>query len=257
MLTFRFTNIVFGVALTGAILLSFFYNVPLWIFFLIVFLYSVIVFYGCYYIRSGFFMPIACSFQTSDKEIVISFDDGPLPQYTSDILGILKANEVPACFFCIGKRVLENADLIKQIHQQGHIIGNHSFSHNNLFDLWPSKKMLADMRKMDEAVFAAIGLRPKLFRPPYGVMNPNLKKAIKQGRYIPIGWNMRSFDTMAKDPQVLLKKLIAALKPGTIYLFHDSMQVTAAVLPEFLKEVKTRGYKVQSLDKVLNLAPYA
>lgn len=257
MLTFRFTNIVFGIAFAGAILLSFFYQVPVWIFFLIGFLYSVIVFYGCYYIRSGFFMPITCSFQTSEKEIVISFDDGPLPEYTNKILAILQEQNVPASFFCIGKRVKEHGEILQLIHQQGHIIGNHSFSHDNLFDLWSSKKMLADLKKMDEAVFSEIGVKPRLFRPPYGVMNPNLRKAIKQGMYVPIGWNMRSFDTVAKDPEVLLKKILAALKPGTIYLFHDSMEITAAVLPEFLKEVKTRGYKVQSLDKVLNLAPYA
>ncbi len=202
-------------------------------------------------------MPVVCGFQTREKEIVLSFDDGPLPEYTTRILEILKVHETPAAFFCIGKRVAEHPEILRQVHQQGHIIGNHSFSHHHFFDLWPSKKMLNDLLQMDEAVTSLIAVKPKLFRPPYGVMNPNLRSAIRAGGYIPVGWNMRSFDTVAKDHSVFLKKILDALKPGTIYLFHDSMEITARVLPDFLKEVKSRGYKVRSLDKVLHLAPYA
>lgn len=219
--------------------------------------YLLILFYGCYYIRSQFFMRVICSLPSGEKQIAISFDDGPLPQYTSSILHTLDKHQVPAIFFCIGSRAHANPQLLNTIISRGHVVGNHSYSHHRYFDFWSSEKMFLDLNRMDEVTKQISGLRPKLFRPPYGIMNPNLKKAIIKGNYIPVGWNMRSFDTMAKNPEKLLIKLKRSLRPGKIYLFHDSMEITDHVLDKFLQEVKRQGYTVVALDKVLNLQPYA
>jgi len=220
-------------------------------------LYLLIVFYGCYYIRSGFFMPVICSFPASGKQIVLSFDDGPLLAFTPDVLNILDKHQAPAIFFCIGKRAETHSNLLDEIVHRGHVIGNHSYSHHRFFDFWSAGKMLADLQKMDQVTEKHTGLKPKLFRPPYGVMNPNLRKTIINGNYTPVGWNMRSFDTMAQSPDKLLNKLLNALQPGKIYLFHDSMNITTNILDQFLQEVKSRGYTVVALHKVLNLQPYA
>ena len=101
------------------------------------------------------------------------------------------------------------------------------------------------------------GMKPKLFRPPYGVTNPNLAKAIKKGNYTPVGWNVRSLDTVAKEEQQLLNKINAGIKPGAVFLFHDTCKITLNVLPDFIKEVKKRGYNIIPLDKLLALQPYA
>ena len=116
---------------------------------------------------------------------------------------MLKDSNAKAAFFCIGSRINENASILKQAYDEGHLIGNHTFSHHFWFDMFSSKKMLQDLRQMDAALAAVIGVQPKLFRPPYGVTNPNLKKAIVNGQYTPVGWSVRSLDTAIKDEEKL------------------------------------------------------
>ncbi len=257
MLTFRNTNILFSVLLVA--LIGIHINSGLsWYFYLLLFLvYSLIVFYGCYYVGSNFFIKIVCSADTNKKEIAISFDDGPAVNYTPQVLALLKYHNIKASFFCIGNRIHGNEHIIKQIIGDGHIIGNHSYSHHFWFDMFSSKKMLADMQQMDGAMEAVTGSRPKLFRPPYGVTNPNLSKAIRKGNYTPVGWSVRSLDTVIKEEGELLRRVRKGLKPGAIFLFHDTSKTTLNVLPEFIKEVKKQGYDIVPLDKLLHLSPYA
>ena len=257
MLNFRNTNIFFSVLLITLIGLNFRYNIPFFIYPVSLFLYSLILFYGCYFVHSNFFLPVICSATTDKKEIALSFDDGPALSYTPDILGILQKEKAEAAFFCIGSRIPGNEGILKQIHEEGHIIGNHSYSHHFWFDMFSSRKMLADLKDMDNAMEKVTGLSPRLFRPPYGVTNPNLKKAIIDGRYTPIGWNIRSLDTVIDDEQKLLKKINDAIRPGAIILFHDTSKTTLAILPLFLRQVKEKGYKIVRLDKMLNLQAYA
>ncbi|HEX3386565.1 MAG TPA: polysaccharide deacetylase family protein, partial [Mucilaginibacter sp.] len=129
--------------------------------------------------------------------------------------------------------------------------------HHFWFDMFSSGKMLADMRMMDKEVSNITGKTPKLFRPPYGVTNPNLRKAIIRGDYIPVGWSMRSLDTVIKDEKRLLNKVISKIKPGAVFLFHDTSDATVSVLPAIISEIQANGYTIVRLDKMLNLQAYA
>lgn len=257
MLTFRNTNIFFSALLIGLIGCSSLYRIPFFVYPLLFLVYSGIVFYGCYFVHSNFFLPVICSAATTKKEIALSFDDGPAVSYTPEILEILREERVTAAFFCIGSRIAGNEEIFRQIHDDGHVIGNHSYSHHFWFDMLSSEKMLADLRMMDSAMQSAAGIRPRLFRPPYGVTNPNLKKAIITGGYTPIGWNIRSLDTVIENEKKLLNKVNGSLKPGAIILFHDTSKTTAAILPKFLRQAKASGYEIVRLDKLLNLQAYA
>nr|WP_255496199.1 polysaccharide deacetylase family protein [Mucilaginibacter sp. FT3.2] len=198
-----------------------------------------------------------CSANTTDKVIAITFDDGPVKGGTPLVLQILMDADVKAAFFCIGNRIAGNEAIIKQIDADGHIIGNHSFSHSTLFDLLPAEKMLVEMQQMDSGLYNVIGKKTRLFRPPYGVMNPNLKNAIVKGNYLPIGWSVRSYDTMAKDADALLQKVTPKIKPGAVFLFHDRCPITVVMLPGFIERVKSEGYRIERLDKLLGLPAYA
>ncbi|MEP7143595.1 MAG: polysaccharide deacetylase family protein [Ferruginibacter sp.] len=257
MLNFRNTNIFFIVLLVIAIGLNKSAGIPFFVYPVLLLIYSGIVFYGCYFVDSNFFLPVICSAKTDMKEIAISFDDGPVNQYTPETLQVLKAHGVKAAFFCIGSRIGENEKLFRQLHEEGHVIGNHSFSHGFWFDLFSYKKMLEDLKRMDQEMERVTGLQPKLFRPPYGVTNPNLKKAIINGGYVPIGWSVRSMDTMMKDEKALFDKISKSLKPGAVFLFHDTSKTTLAILPSFIKWVWENGYEIVRLDKMLHLKPYA
>lgn len=257
MLNFRNTNILFISLLVLIIGYNLIYPVPLFIYAILVIVYSFILFYGCYYIRSNFFINVICSAKTGEKEIAISFDDGPATAYSGEILQILKANNVKAAFFCIGNRIAGKEKIFEQLHEDGHLIGNHSYSHHFWFDMFSSKKMLADLKMMDTVMEKTIGLRPKLFRPPYGVINPNVRKAIVKGNYVPVGWSVRSMDTIIRDEKKLLNKITRSLRNGAIFLFHDTSKTTLAILPQFIKHATQEGYKIVRLDKMLNLQAYA
>jgi len=257
MLNFRNTNIFFISLLIVLIGIHVKVGLPVYIYPLLFIVYSLIVFYGCYYVGSNFFIPIVCAADTDKKEIAISFDDGPAIDHTPEILQLLKQEDIKAAFFCIGNRIAGNEHILKQLKEEGHIIGNHSYSHHFWFDMFSSKKMLDDMQQMDHEMEKVTGMKPILFRPPYGVTNPNLKKAIIKGNYTPVGWSVRSMDTVIKDKKKLLDKINAGIKPGAVFLFHDTSKTTLAVLPAFIKEVKNRGYQVIPLDKLLHLKAYA
>ncbi len=257
MLNFRNTNIFFITLLAILIVVHANYNLPGYIYPLLIIIYSLIIFYGCYNIGSNFFIKVVCSADTGKKEIAISFDDGPVINYTPQILQLLKQENVKAAFFCIGNRIAGNENILRQMMDDGHVIGNHSYSHHFWFDMYSSKKMLDDLKQMDHEMEKAIGFKPKLFRPPYGVTNPNLKKAIIHGDYTPVGWNIRSMDTVIKDEKKLLDKVTSAIKPGAVFLFHDTSKTTLEILPAFIKEVKNQGYNIIPLDKLLHLRPYA
>jgi peptidoglycan-N-acetylglucosamine deacetylase len=257
MLNFRNTNIVFIVLLAAMIGYHIMRGLPFYYYIILLFIYSLLLFWGSYFVGSNFYFNIVCSAKTEQKQIAISFDDGPLPEFTPQVLQILKEYNVPAAFFCIGKRVQEHPELFKRIIEEGHLVGNHSYSHHLWFDLFSADKMYKDLQMMDDVMKKISGLKPRLFRPPYGVTNPNLKKAVIKGNYIPVGWSIRSLDTIIQDEQKLLQKVTRLLKPGAVILFHDTAKATPGMLSAFIRQVKSSGYEIVRLDKLLKLEPYA
>jgi peptidoglycan-N-acetylglucosamine deacetylase len=223
---------------------------------IILLLYVSVLFCGSYFIRWGFFLKSICSVQTKEKSIALTFDDGPAGAMTSGILDILKEHGAEAAFFCIGKKIPVNEEMLKRIIHDGHIIANHSYSHHRFFDLFSSRKMLADIQQMSRVCLDITGFSPRFFRPPYGVTNPNLKKAVLRGGFISIGWSIRSFDTVIKDEERLFTKIMSALKPGSILLLHDTSETTLAILPRLLKAMREREWRIVRLDKMINLNPY-
>jgi len=218
-------------------------------------LYFAAVAYGSATISSSFFIDTVCEAPNPGPAIALTFDDGPIPA-TLGILEILKKHEVPAAFFCIGRRVVEHPEILQQVVAQGHVVGNHSFSHHALLDFFPKQKLLAELEDTSQAIEQVIGRRPHLFRPPYGVTTPNLAYAIKQLGMACIGWNVRSLDTVVRDEQQLLAKMLTALKPGAVFLFHDSSTATAHMLDAFLQEAKSRGFSIIPPHQLLHETAY-
>ena len=151
MLNFRNTNSFFVFLLAVLISVHIQSGLPYYIYLLLFIAWSLIIFLGCISINSGFFFPVICGANTDKKEISISFDDGPAENYTREILKVLKEEDIKAAFFCSGNRIAGNEIILQEIDAQGHIIGNHSHSHHFWFDMFSAKKMLNDIKKMDES----------------------------------------------------------------------------------------------------------
>ena len=202
-------------------------------------------------IRSNIYLKVFCKKQTEEKIVAVTFDDGPDPIQTPKALQILKEQQIPACFFCIGHKVTGNESLIRQIIDDGHLIGNHSFTHTGHFPLYSLSRMKKDMQACQSALEQVTSQKIRLFRPPFGVTNPTIAKAVRILGYTPIGWNIRTFDTQHPSKEKVLRRIRTRLRPGSIILLHDRMPDSDLLLKEILNLIKEQGYTVVRLDKML------
>jgi peptidoglycan/xylan/chitin deacetylase (PgdA/CDA1 family) len=211
--------------------------------------------FGAIYMRMGFYMKSL--YRGENKQwIALSFDDGPARE-TEAILDILKEKEISAVFFSIGKNAAAHPEIVKRWDAEGHLIGNHSYEHGFNFDWKSAASMAEELRKTNETVRKITGKTPRLFRPPYGVTNPNVAGASKRVNMPSVGWTIRSYDTTAKDPAKLLERILGQLKGGDIILLHDSMTITREILTELIDGAREKGFTFVRADKLLGLEPYA
>ena len=241
----------------AAIVLAIMGTIPWILAVLVVLVVKGIIIYGCSVLSSGFFMPVSCRGNTTEKKVALTFDDGPAGANTEAVLDILKEENIGAVFFCIGKNIAGREATVQRMHHEGHVVANHSFDHGAMFDLLGSTAMIDDLRLADAEVQRVTGKVPKLFRPPYGVINPALTKAIKTGGYQPLGWSIRSFDTTAGNADALTQRVIRNLHPGAVILLHDRCEVTASALRNIIQEIRRNGYTFERADRLLQLTPYA
>lgn len=227
-----------------------------WWMLVLVAVYLSILTVGATLIRLNFFIPAKHHGPRHSKEIALSFDDGP-SAHSSAILDVLKEEGVPAAFFSIGKHAKANPEVVKRWHEEGHVIGNHSYAHTFFFDLQNRTHMVAEISKTNDLLEGITGRRPRLFRPPYGVTNPELSHAVNLTKMDTIGWSLRSFDTSAKSGPKLLRKLLRKVRGGDVILLHDSAAHTASILTAFIHGCRQNGYTFVRLDKLLGVEAYA
>lgn len=220
-----------------------------------------IAYFGTTQIGSQFYTPTYYKGKsTSQKQLALTFDDGILkPEQTRQVLAILAQYKVSATFFCIGKNLQTSAQqaVLQELHQAGHLVGNHSFSHANLFDFYNSKRVIEEVTSTDQLIQQLIQKKTLFFRPPYGITTPNIAKALKQLPHHTIGWSLRSLDTVIKQEDLLLQRLQKKLHSGAIILMHDHVNSLPQVLPLFLDYVLKEGYTVVGLNELLDLPAYS
>jgi peptidoglycan/xylan/chitin deacetylase (PgdA/CDA1 family) len=219
-------------------------------------IFLLLLVYGSANIRSNFFVPVLSYQKCSEKMIALSFDDGPHPEFTPQVLALLAQYEALATFFVIGKNIQGNEFLLKEIDAAGHSIGNHSYTHGFFIDFKSVQGFMDELNETAQSVFNVIGKRMSLFRPPYGVITPSLAKVIKILDYHVIGWSIRSFDTTASSVQTIAQRIQSQLQSGAIVLFHDTSDKTLHVLKQTLEFAKENGYNVVSVEHLLKIDAY-
>ena len=211
-------------------------------------LFAIIQFCGAYFIGLNFHVTSINQLNISEKKVLLTFDDGPHNPNTVQVLEVLKKHNVKALFFIIGKNIQGNEAILKQLISDGHLIGNHSFSHNHWIDLWSTKKVTNDFETCQKLI-EQYQPNSKLFRPPYGVTNPNIAKAIKTLNLKSIGWNVRSYDTSIKDVEKIKQRVISQLKPGAIILLHDRLGYMPELLEMLIPAIKKNGFVLTEINK--------
>ncbi len=203
-----------------------------------IFIFVVILSCGVLFLKFNYFLTATTSLKNG--YCLLTFDDGPDPIYTPQILKVLREENIKALFFIIGKKALENPALVKQIQAEGHLIGNHTFNHNIFLSLLPKKQILKEIHEGDEAIQSIINQSTMYFRPPIGYTNPNYARVLKKLNLNTIGWSLRSYDTVYKQESKLIHRLINAIKKNDIVLFHDNLEITNNILPTFIRLAKEK-----------------
>jgi peptidoglycan-N-acetylglucosamine deacetylase len=193
-------------------------------------------------------------------EIVgLTFDDGPDPDATPQVLEMLSGAGATATFFCIGERAERYPEVIAAIRARGHGVENHSYSHPNGFALRGRRGMAREIARAQLAIEQSGGGRPSLFRAPAGIQNPLLYAALSQAGLSLVSWTRRGFDTVSHDGARVASRLVRALGPGDILLLHDGSSardrsgrpVVLDALPRVLDEMNRKGLRSKALHAVL------
>lgn len=193
------------------------------------------------------------------RQIALTFDDGPDPVVTPQILDILENHQAKATFFCIGYRAEQHPELIKRIVTQGHQVENHSYSHHTTFAFRGTKGISNEIVRAQETLNLLSGKAPRFFRPIAGIRNPLLDPVLSKLGLRLVSWTHRGFDTRFNNPNRLHRWLTKGLSAGQIILMHDGntarthegISVSVACLPAVLKSISDAGLTTVTLDEAI------
>jgi peptidoglycan/xylan/chitin deacetylase (PgdA/CDA1 family) len=187
---------------------------------------------------------------TEDKVIYPTFDDGPIPELTYDILDILDDFDAKATFFCVGDNIRKHPEVFQRILKNDHAVGNHTFNH---LKAWESSHVdyLQNVHLCQLEIELHDPLAPKLFRFPYGQFNLKIAKVLRVLGYHLIMWDVLSKDYNSSiSAERILEKSIAYSDNGSIIVFHDNLKAKDKILqflPLYLKYFSDIGYKFKKL----------
>lgn len=190
------------------------------------------------------------------NQIALTFDDGPHPPYTGRILDVLESYGVPATFFCVGLNAGARGEDLKRMVEQGHGIGNHTWSHPYLPDL--STTELADqLNRTGDVIAAAAGTTPAFFRPPYGSRTPTVLRSLANlGTRLAL-WDVDTEDWAMPGPEVIAQTVLRQANPGSIVLMHDGggdRSQTVAALPAVIEGLLARGLEFVRVEDLMTLS---
>lgn len=193
--------------------------------------------------------------KTSKKLVAFTFDDGPDGKYTPKILDILKQYNVKATFYMVGTQAERFPEVIKRIKEEGHGIGNHSWSHPQMPKLSESD-MRNQIQKTDDAIAAAIGTPATTFRPPYGATNKALEAMLHERGQSVVNWSVDTRDWAGTSPRSMIQNVKDHTTPGGIVLMHSFgnkyVPNTIAALPEMITHLQQNGYEFVTVDQLLD-----
>jgi peptidoglycan/xylan/chitin deacetylase (PgdA/CDA1 family) len=241
------TTLIFFIGVIAFFIFKDSYQLSYWYLSALLFIFLVIQSIGAYFIQFNFHLTSINSLATTEKKVLLTFDDGPHNPNTVKVLELLKKHDVKALFCVIGKNIAGNEHILQQLVNEGHQLANHSYSHAFWFDVWSTKKVTADLAACQHLI-NAYQTSPQLFRPPYGVTNPNITKAVKKLNLQSVGWNIRSYDTSTNEIEKITQRILTQLKPGAIILLHDRLEYMPQLLEKLIPAIKEKGYCFSNIN---------
>ena len=180
------------------------------------------------------------------RSMVLTFDDGPDPNYTPQVLDILRSHHVKAMFFVCGEMAKDNPDLLRRMIDEGHTVGNHTWSHPELPRM-TRRKIRDEIESTVDAVDKAVGETPRWFRAPYGAWNRDVFELGSEYGMEPLAWTVDTLDWSEPGTSSIVRRVIEGAAPGVVVLSHDAggnRSQTVAALRRYLPELLSSGYEL-------------
>jgi peptidoglycan-N-acetylglucosamine deacetylase len=191
---------------------------------------------------------------TQLPEIALTFDDGPNPTYTPQVLAILQQYKIKATFFCVGNLAQAYPSLVKQEYDAGHIVGNHTWGHPNMPSL-SIASIIWQLTAAGDAIQHATGVRPNLFRPPYGAVDNDVLTYANYFGLTVIQWNVDPRDWSRPGVNVIYARVLAQASAGSIILLHDGggdRSQTVAALPMIIEWFQKHGLHFVTIPRLVH-----
>ena len=201
----------------------------------------------------------------TEKLVALTYDDGPNPPHTQNLLGMLNRHSVKVTFFPKGQNIEAFPESVRAIVREGHEIGNHSYSHNPMVSL-SKTDMLEELVLSNRLIENLVGYEPVLFRPPYGIQGPGLKMALEELDMTSILMSSSGLDWEITDPKLIASTVVESVEPGSIVLLHDghgdvndpnaqdSRAASVEATDIIIKELKAQDYRFVTVGELIQLS---
>jgi peptidoglycan/xylan/chitin deacetylase (PgdA/CDA1 family) len=218
-----------------------------------------VIAWGVFNVNSSLWAPTLWGGAEGSKSVALTFDDGPDEDFTPQVLAVLHEKNVKAAFFCVGTRARLSPDLVKQIVREGHLLGNHSFTHAMWINFGRHNRLRDEIQQCGAAIQDAAGVTPTLYRAPHGFKNPALGDVLRELGMTAVGWQIRGFDAVDGDAARIARRIVDGARPGGVIAMHDGSglqgtpdrSATLEALPVIIDGLRARGLKLVRLDELL------
>jgi peptidoglycan/xylan/chitin deacetylase (PgdA/CDA1 family) len=196
---------------------------------------------------------------THRKNVAITFDDGPTHGMTEPVLDALEKLKVKATFFAIGRHAVAHPQLLRKVHDAGHLIANHTFDHSHYGYLRGVAYWREQIEKTNAAIEVVTGYRPTFFRSPMGVRTFRTTSAVREEKMTFVTWSRRALDGLPTTADQICHRLLPCASAGDIFLLHDGVEAgakrspaaTVEAIPRIVEGVRQRGLEPVRLDELL------
>lgn len=174
-------------------------------------------------------------------------DDGPHPVYTREMLKVLREEDVPATFFLLGQNIELYKDVVKEISEDGHLIGNHTYHHVQITTL-PAEQACEEIQKTNSLIEELTGKNTEYVRPPFGTWNEGLESDLN---LIPVMWTIDTLDWTTQNADRIVEQVVKNAKENDIILMHDSYESTVQAVERIITLLEAKGFEFVTVDEVI------
>ena len=187
------------------------------------------------------------SAEPETRKIALTFDDGPHPVYTEEMLKVLEQEQVPATFFLLGENAEQYGEQVRMIAEQGHLIGNHTWRHVQVTSL-PKEEAEEEILAVSSLVEELTGNGTSYVRPPVGIWDPELEEELDM---IPVLWTIDTLDWTTQNVDWIVEKTVQDAGENDIILMHDSYESTVQAAERIIRRLKAEGFEFVTVDQVI------